>query len=101
MLPMQETLLQIVEAEKKASEIIEKASRKAAEKLQKTDNDINTKISKYRNEESERYNQEILKAEQLKKDRIESLKNDLEFESVDIEKASDEVLKRIMKTIFD
>lgn len=98
---MHETILHIIDAEKKASEIISSAQKEAARIVEKTNTEVNEKINIYREKENMRFNSAVAAAESEMKNRIEDIKKDFSSVDLNLDAAADDVLKRVLKTIYD
>ena len=98
---MQETIKQVVEAEKKAADIISKAQSRANELINAVNLEISEKSNKLREQELIRFNNIVSDAEKEARTSIENLKNMEIVVDVDLEAVSDEILKRVFKTVFD
>lgn len=98
---MQESIKQVVEAEKKATEIVSSAQSRANEIIGVINSEISEKMNRFREQEIIRFNNTVSKAEKESKTSLEKIKNLEAVINVDLEAVSDETLKRVFKTVFD
>ena len=98
---MRETIKLVMDAEKKASEIVSEARNKASELITKHNSELSEKLNNFRAEELERYNQTVKKAESEFQVKIDEIRNSEDAIDADLNKITDEVLERVLKTVFD
>ena len=98
---MQEAIKKIMEAEKKAADIVAAAHHKADEMLSSNNTALSGKLNKLRENELERYNRAVEDAEKQHQHTLDEIKASESDINIDIDSVSEQVIKRVMKTIFD
>ncbi len=98
---MQETIKKIMEAEKRAAEIVTEAKEKAVNLIAVVDSELSDKLNKFREEELKRFNSEIEKASVENSAALEKIKKTEVSVTIDLDAVSNEVLARILNTVFD
>ncbi len=98
---MQETIKKIMEAEKRAAEIVTEAKEKAVNLIAGVDSELSDKLNKFREEELKRFNSEIEKASVENSAALEKIKKTEVSVTIDLDAVSNEVLARILNTVFD
>ena len=98
---MQETIKKIMEAEKEAAEIVSDAREKAGVLIAAADSELSDKLNKFRTKEIERFNKAVEQALSENNTVLETIKNNDEHVKIDLDAVSDEVLVRILNTVFD
>ena len=98
---MRDTIKIVMDAEKKASEIVSAAQTRASELVARHNSEITGKLNTYRTDELERYNSAVSKAELEYQTAIEDIRNTEVEINADLARISEEIRKRVFKTVFD
>ncbi len=98
---MQETIKTIMEAEQKASQIITEANKKTAEIISNADSKISERQKIFREKELERYNEQVKKEEEYGKKSLEELQSTNPNIDIDLDNVADEIIRRVLMTVFD
>ena len=98
---MQETIKKVKAAESEASRILTDAGSRAAEIINKKNSETAEKLNIFRASELKRLNKAVKEAEEKKQHVVDELKGSDISSGSDIDSIADQVLRRVITTIFD
>ncbi|HAK45381.1 MAG TPA: hypothetical protein DCO79_05610 [Spirochaeta sp.] len=90
-----------MEAENKAAKIVAGAQEQANVRISSINSDISEKLNEAKEKELNRFNETVEKAETEHRNALERTKTLAGDIEIDIDAISEQVLKRVMTTIFD